>query len=156
MAFEKAKAFLQERGFGDRIQTFSVSSATVALAAEALGTQPAHIAKSLTFSVGNAPVMIVCAGNVKVNNAKFKAFFGEKATMLTREQVTQQIGHEVGGVCPFGILPDVAVYLDVSLQAFDVVYPACGDASSAVRLTPSELESLASPREWIDVCVPCE
>lgn len=152
MSFDQAKAFLDERGFGERVMEFEVSSATVELAAAALGTEPARIAKSLTFLVSGLPVMIICAGSAKVNNAKFKAFFGEKARMLTREQVSEMIGHEVGGVCPFGIRENVRVCLDESLRAFDVVYPACGSGNSAVRLTPAELETLTGG-EWVDVCV---
>lgn len=150
MAFDLAKKYLEERGFGDRVRTFDVSSATVELAAEAVGTEPARIAKSLTFKVDGKPVMILFAGDAKVANSKFKAFFHAKATMLTREEVTELIGHDVGGVCPFGIKDGVAVYLDESLKRFDTVYPACGDAQSAVRLAPSELEELTGAA-WIDV-----
>ena len=151
MAFEIAKAYLDSKGFGDRVQHFDVSSATVELAAQAVGTEPAHIAKSLTFMVDEKPVMIICAGDVKVDNAKYKAFFHTKAKMLTAEQVDELIGHSVGGVCPFGIKEGVTVYLDESLKRFDVVYPACGDARSAVKLTPDEFYSLVDC-SWIDVC----
>lgn len=153
MAFDKAKAYLDEKGFGDRVQEFEVSSATVELAAKAVGTEPARIAKSLTFMVEEKPVMIICAGDVKVNNAKYKAIFHEKAKMLTREQVSELIGHEVGGVCPFGINPGVTVYLDESLKRFDIVYPACGSDNSAVKLTPDELEQLSGSVAWVDACV---
>lgn len=152
MAFDKASAYLTEKGFGDRILTFEVSSATVALAAAAIGTEEARIAKSLTFSVDGAPVMIVCAGDQKIANPKFKEFFHTKATMLSFDEVEAQIGHGVGGVCPFGINEGVTLYLDVSLKRFDIVYPACGDAASAVRLTPEELEAICGYPEWIDVC----
>lgn len=152
MSFELAENYLKERGFGDRILTFSVSSATVELAAEALGTEPARIAKSLTFSVDGKPVMILCAGDAKIANPKYKAQFRVKAKMLSREEVSELIGHEVGGVCPFGIKEDVAVYLDESLKRFDTVYPACGNAASAVRLSVAELEKLAGPVSWVDVC----
>lgn len=152
MGFEIAKAYLDKQGFGDRIMTFDVSSATVELAAVAVGTEPERIAKSLTFKVSGSPVMIVCAGDAKVNNSKYKAFFHEKATMLSFDEVGQLIGHTVGGVCPFGINDGVKVYLDESLKRFDIVYPACGDASSAVRLTPDELFSTSGALEWIDVC----
>lgn len=154
MAFEKAYSYLVERSYGDRVQTFTVSSATVELAAAALGTEPARIAKSLTFLVGDKAVMVICAGDVKVNSGKFKARLGVKAKMLTREQVHDLIGHDVGGVCPFGINEGVEVYLDNSLQRFDIVYPACGSDNSAVRLTPAELETLSASRDWVDVCVP--
>ncbi len=152
MSFELAENYLKERGFGDRILTFSVSSATVELAAEALGTEPARIAKSLTFSVDGKPVMILCAGDAKIANPKYKAQFRVKAKMLSREEVSELIGHEVGGVCPFGIKEGVAVYLDESLKRFDTVYPACGNAASAVRLSVAELEKLAGPVSWVDVC----
>lgn len=153
MAFEKAFAYLEQLGYGDRVQTFDVSSATVELAAKALGTEPARIAKSLTFLGAEGAVMVVCAGDVKVNSGKFKAHFGGKAKMLTREQVHDLIGHDVGGVCPFGVEPGVAVYLDESLKRFDTVYPACGSDNSAVRLTPNELHTLSQSRGWVDVCV---
>lgn len=152
MAFDKAYEYLAGRGYGDRVMTFDVSSATVELAAAALNTEPARIAKSLTFLVEDKPVMILCAGDVKVSNPKFKAFFHVKARMPDREQVPVLTGHEAGGVCPFGICEDVTVYLDESLKRFDTVYPACGNAASAVRLTVPELEALACPAGWIDVC----
>ena len=153
MSLEIASAYLKERGFEDRIMVFAVSSATVALAAEAVGTEPERIAKSLTFWVGGQPALIVCAGDAKVSNGKFKAQFGEKARMLSLEEVHERIGHDVGGVCPFGVEPDVQVYLDESLKRFDVVYPACGSSNSAVRLTLPELEVLAAPKGWVDVTV---
>ena len=152
MAFEKAYEHLRALGLEDRIQTFDVSSATVELAAKAVGTEPERIAKSLTFMAGGSPVMILCAGDAKVANAKYKAFFHEKAKMLTREEVHELIGHDVGGVCPFGINPGVKVYLDESLKRFDVVYPACGTDASAVKLTIPELETASGKAEWIDVC----
>lgn len=151
MSAEKAKKYLEDLGFGDRIQFFDQSSATVELAAAALGCEPARIAKSLTFTVNDKPVMILAAGDVKIDNPKYKAQFGTKAKMLTAEQVSQLIGHEVGGVCPFGINDDVDVYLDVSLKRFDHVYPACGSANSAVRLNIEELERCSGYKEWIDV-----
>lgn len=153
MAFDKAFDFLSARGFGDRVQTFTVSSATVELAAQAVGTEPARIAKSLTFLIGDHALMVICAGNVKVNSGKFKSRFGVKAKMLTREQVHDLIGHDVGGVCPFGINEGVEVCLDESMKRFEHIYPACGSDNSAVRLTPEELEQL-SGGTWVDVCVP--
>ena len=155
MAFEKAEKYLSDRGFADRIQTFQVSSATVELAAQALGTEPARIAKSLTFADGEGALMVVCAGDMKVNSGKFKQVFGVKAKMLTRDQVHQLIGYDVGGVCPFGVEAGVRVYLDESLKRFEYVYPACGSACSAVKLTPQELEQLTGAA-WVDVCVPIE
>ena len=152
MAYEEAFAYLQRKGYGDRVQTFDVSSATVELAAIAVGTEPARIAKSLTFMVEEQPVMILCAGDAKINNGKFKGFFHKKSKMLTAEEVHTLIGHDVGGVCPFGIKAGVDVYLDESLKRFEKVYPACGSASSAVELTPEELEQLSGSKDWIDVC----
>lgn len=152
MAFEAAKEHLTRLGYGSRIREFSVSSATVELAAKALGTEPQCIAKSLTFLVDKAPVMVVCAGDAKISNAKFKAFFHTKAKMLAGEEVEPLIGHGVGGVCPFGVLPGVRVYLDTSLRRFGTVYPACGSANSAVELTLAELEEAAAPLGWADVC----
>lgn len=152
MAFEKAWAYLAARGMEDRILQFDVSSATVELAAAAVGCAPQRIAKSLTFLTADGPVMVVCAGDAKIANPKYKAQFGEKAKMLSREEVSARIGHDVGGVCPFGINDGVRVYLDESLRRFDVVYPACGNASSAVRLTPDELEALSRAVGWVDVC----
>ena len=152
MALEEARKYLEEKGYGDRIRIFDTSSATVELAALAVGTEPEKIAKSLTFKVNDHPVMIVCAGDTKINNTKFKAFFHTKAKMLTREDVNELIGHDVGGVCPFGIHDGVDVYLDTSLKRFEKIYPACGSANSAVELTPDELEALSGCREWIDVC----
>ena len=152
MALEEARNYLEEKGYGDRIQVFDTSSATVELAALAVGTEPEKIAKSLTFKVDEQPVMIVCAGDTKINNTKFKAFFHKKAKMLTREEVNELIGHDVGGVCPFGIHDGVDVYLDTSLKRFEKIYPACGSANSALELTPDELEALSGCREWIDVC----
>ena len=153
MAFEKAYTFLSDRGYADRVQTFDVSSATVELAAAALATEPARIAKSLTFLDQDRAIMVVCAGDGKVNSGKFKQKFGVKARMLTREQVHDLVGHDVGGVCPFGVNDGVRVCLDESMKRFDFVYPACGSDNSAVKLTPAELEQLTGG-EWVDVCVP--
>ena len=152
MAFEIARDYLVKRGYEEHIKTFEVSSATVELAAIAVGTEPARIAKSLTFKVEDAPVMVVCAGDAKVANGKFKAFFHTKAKMLTSDEVSELIGHEVGGVCPFGIKAGVKVYLDESLKRFDIIYPACGSDNSAVILTIPELEETSNFVEWIDVC----
>ena len=154
MAYEKAFSYLSQRGYADRVRTFSVSSATVELAAQALDTEPARIAKSLTFSSGEGAILVVCAGDMKVNSGKFKQTFGVKAKMLTFDQVHDLVGYDVGGVCPFGINPGVAVYLDESLKRFEYVYPACGSDSSAVKLTPQELEQLSGSSRWVDVCVP--
>lgn len=152
MALDIALAYLSERGYADRVKTFDVSSATVELAALAVGTEPAHIAKSLTFKVDEQPVMIICAGDAKINNGKYKKVFKKKAKMLSPAEVDAYIGHSIGGVCPFGIKDGVDVYLDVSLKRFEKVYPACGSANSAVELTPDELEMLSGCIDWIDVC----
>lgn len=133
---------------------FEVSSATVELAARALGCEPAHIAKSLTFMVNDKPVMIITAGDVKIDNTKYKARFGTKAKMLTVEQVSELIGHEVGGVCPFGINEGVEVYLDTSLKRFERVFPACGSANSAVDMSVGELEKCSECIEWVNVGKP--
>ena len=131
---------------------FDVSSATVELAAKAVGTEPERIAKSLTFLVDDKPVMVLCAGDAKVSNQKYKAYFHTKAKMLSPEQVHDMIGHDIGGVCPFGINENVQVYLDKSLKRFDIVYPACGSANSAVKLSLPELEECSDYIEWIDIC----
>lgn len=152
MAFENAYQYLKEKGMESRVLTFDVSSATIELAAQAVGCAPERIAKSLTFMGTEGPLMIVCAGDAKIANPKYKAVFGTKARMLTPDEVSGLIGHDIGGVCPFGIREGVRVCLDRSLLRFETVYPACGNASSAVRLTPGELFSLSRAEEWIDVC----
>lgn len=152
MAFEKAYSYLDKIGLGDKVMEFEISSATVELAAVAVGTEPQRIAKSLTFMVENAPVMIIAAGDAKIANSKYKAYFHTKAKMLSREEVHELIGHDVGGVCPFGINEGVKVYLDESLNRFDIVYPACGSSNSAVKLTIEELEKASGFIEWIDAC----
>ena len=156
MAFDKAKAYLESRGFGDRVMEFPVSSATVELAAKAAGTEEDCIAKSLTFLVEEKPVMILCSGRSKINNPKYKALFHTKAKMLSPDQVREMIGHEIGGVCPFGVPDTVQVYLDESLKRHETVYPACGSGNSAVRLTPEELSALLPGALWADVCAPME
>lgn len=154
MSFEKAKGYLESQGLGDRIICFDVSSATVELAAAALGCDPALIAKSITFKVNDKAVMIVCAGDVKIDNSKYKAKFSTKAQMLTPNEVDEMIGHSVGGVCPFGINEGAAVYLDESLKRFETVYPACGNAASAVKVTPDELFRISNAVDWVDVTKP--
>ena len=151
MAFEVAKQYLDSKGYGDRVLVFENSSATVELAAQCIGTEPARIAKSLTFLVDDAAVMVVFAGDARVDNAKFKATFHTKAKMLSYEQVHDMIGHDVGGVCPFGIKDGVKVYLDETLKRFDTVYPACGNDFSAVKLSLPELEELSNNTAWVDV-----
>ena len=151
MSLEKAKKHLEKYGFAERIKLFEVSSATVALAAEALGTKEALIAKTLSFMTPSGVVLVVCAGDTKVDNRKFKDTFGVKAKMLSFEEVEALIGHGVGGVCPFGINSGVKVYLDRSLCRFDVVYPAAGTANSAIPLTIPELELASEAKGWVEV-----
>lgn len=153
MSIEKGRAYLRQRGYEDRVREFTVSSATVELAAQAVGCEPARIAKTLSFLHEDGAVLIVCAGDAKIDNAKFKAQFHHKATMLTPEHVVTFTGHEIGGVCPFAIEhPGTVTYLDISLQRFDIVYPAAGNAASAVELTCDELAQLSNSAGWIDVC----
>ena len=153
MSIEKAREYLIKKGFDPaRIIEFDTSSATVELAAEALGCDPEHIAKSITFSVNGEPVMILAAGDTKIDNPKYKAYFGTKAKMLTAAEVDELIGHSVGGVCPFGVNEGVKVYLDESLKRFETVYPACGSSNSCLKLPIAELEKLSGYCEWIDVC----
>ena len=157
MAIERARAYLQQLGMEGRIREFEVSSATVELAAQAVGVIPARIAKSLSFMAPEGPILVLTAGDMKIDNPKYKAQFHAKAKMLTRDEVEALIGHGVGGVCPFGINDGVRTYLDLSLRRFDTVFPACGSANSAVEVTCDELERVAQHCEgWIDVCRPME
>lgn len=151
MSFEKARLHLEKYGLADKIREFTVSSATVALAAEALGTEEARIAKSLSFMTPEGAILVIAAGDAKVSNGKFKATFNTKAKMLGYDEVETLIGHGVGGVCPFGVNEGVKVYLDESLRRFDIVYPAAGTASSAVELSVSELEAASEAIGWVDV-----
>lgn len=152
MSIENVRKYLRAYGMEARILEFPVSSATVGLAAQALGCEACRIAKTLSFDVKGRTVLIVTAGDAKVDNAKYKAYFGTKAKMLAREDAPARIGHAVGGVCPFAVNADVEVYLDISLRRFETVFPACGSANSAIELSLGELETLAAPRAWIDVC----
>ena len=152
MAIEKVRAFFNAYGIENRVREFEVSSATVQLAAEALGCEPCRIAKSLSFMLGENPILVVCAGDAKVDNQKYKSRFGQKAKMLTFDEVEGLIGHAVGGVCPFAINENVTVYLDESLKRFETVFPACGSSNSAIELTISELEKYSSYTDWVDVC----
>lgn len=152
MSLEKAKSYLEHRGFADRVMEFDVSSATVELAAEAIGCEARAIAKTLSFLVDEKAILIVAAGDSKIDNGKFKATFHTKAKMLSSDTVEALVGHAVGGVCPFGVNDSVAVYLDASLKALPTVYPACGSSNSAVRLTVDELSALLPDAAWIDVC----
>lgn len=152
MGMENARAHLRSFDLEDRILEFEVSSATVELAAQAVGVPPAHIAKTLSFKVADSPILVVVAGDARVDNVKYKNQFKVKAKMLTPEEVHNHVGHGVGGVCPFGVHSEVTVYLDESLKRFKEVYPACGTASSAVRLEIAELERCSNYSQWIDVC----
>ena len=152
MAIEKVKEYFKNRGIEKRIQEFEVSSATVVLAAQALGCEECRIAKTLSFHVHERVVLVVTAGDAKIDNAKYKAFFGAKAKMLSFEEAEPLIGHAVGGVCPFAVNENVEVYLDESLKRFETVFPACGSSNSAIELTIAELEEYSGYLEWIDVC----
>ena len=152
MSIEKVKAYFNQVGMADQIQEFDVSSATVELAAQALHCEPCRIAKTLSFNVDNQAILIVAAGDAKVDNKKYKAYFSTKAKMLTPDEAVALIGHAVGGVCPFALLPQVKVYLDESLKRFTTVFPACGSSNSAIELTIPELEKYSNSLAWIDVC----
>lgn len=152
MSIEKVKDYFRQYGMEGRVLEFPVSSATVELAAQALGCEPGRIAKTLSFLVGDRAVLIVAAGDAKVDNHKYKAQFGVKAKMLSADEVTELVGHAVGGVCPFAVNEGVTVYLDESLKRFDTVYPACGSSNSAIELTIPELEQYSGFAGWIDVC----
>ena len=152
MSIEKVRKYFSSLGIENRILEFDVSSATVELAAKALNTEGKRIAKTLSFLVGERAVLVVAAGDAKIDNKKFKAFFHTKAKMLSPEQVTELIGHAVGGVCPFAVKSGVDVYLDESLRRFETVFPACGSSNSAVELTIPELEKYSGFKEWVDVC----
>ena len=152
MAIETVRAFFQQYGMENRILEFSVSSATVELAAQALGCEGCRIAKSLAFQGKEGPLLVVAAGDAKVDNAKFKAQFGVKAKMLSSEDTLEKIGHGVGGVCPFAVKEGVQVYLDVSMKRFETIFPACGSSNSAIELTLPELEKYAACTAWVDVC----
>ncbi|AWK51603.1 EBSC protein [Clostridium beijerinckii] len=152
MAIERVKEYFKKYGIDNRVQEFDVSSKTVALAAEALHCDPCRIAKTLSFMVAENPILIVVAGDAKIDNPKYKAHFKAKAKMLTLEETENLIGHAVGGVCPFAINEGVKVYLDESLKRFKTVFPACGSGNSAIEITIEELEKYSGYDEWIDVC----
>ena len=151
MSKEAVKEYLKKYGIENRIQELEESSATVELAAKALGCEPKHIAKTLSFKVEDKPNLIVVAGDAKIDNAKYKAKFNTKAKMLNIEEVEELIGHKVGGVCPFAIKENVKVYLDISLKRFDYVYPAAGSGNSAIKVSIEELEKYSNYIEWVDV-----
>lgn len=151
MTIEAVKTYLAECGLGGRVYEFDVSSATVELAAQALGCEGRLIAKTMSFLVGDHVALVVLAGDARVDNAKFKSVFHQKAKMLSPDQVSERTGFPVGGVCPFLAPEGTKVYLDESLKRFEVVYPAAGSRNSAVKLTPAELERAAKPEGWVDV-----
>lgn len=151
MSIERVRKYFRECGMEERIQEFDVSSATVELAAAALRCAPERIAKTLSFLVEGHGVLVVVAGDARIDNAKYKAQFGTKAKMLSPEEVKAMVGHAVGGVCPFAVEEGVKVYLDISLKRFETVFPACGSANSAIELTIPELEEYSGYEGWVDV-----
>lgn len=152
MSIEIVRKYFSSLGMEDRILEFEVSSATVELAAQAVGCIPARIAKTLSFKIGEDPILIVAAGDAKIDNRKYKDKFGKKAVMLSQEEVLEKVGHAVGCVCPFGVPETVSVYLDESLRRFETVFPAAGSSNSAIELNMEELERYSRAEEWIDVC----
>lgn len=152
MSLEKAKKYLEKKGYLDRVIEPEVSTATVELAAAAIGVEPGRICKSLSFLLDDRAILILAEGMARVDNRKYKDTFGKKAKMIPRDMVEQYIGHEAGGVCPFGVNEEVEIYLDESLRQWDEVYPAAGNAHSAVRLRLEELEELVNAKGWVDVC----
>lgn len=152
MSIESVRAFFREKGMEDRVLEFTVSSATVELAAQALGVEGARICKTLSFRRGDSCILVLAAGDARIDNKKFKARFGMKPSMLHAEEVEPLTGHPVGGVCPFARRPGVPVYPDESLRRFTTVFPACGSAASAIELTPDELFTLSEAEAWVDVC----
>ncbi len=152
MSLEKTREFFKRWNMEDKILEFDVSSATVDLAAQAVGCEPMRIAKTLSFMIDNKAILIVVAGDAKIDNPKYKAQFKAKAKMLKANEVLDLIGHDIGGVCPFAINDDVTTYLDESLKRFKTVYPACGSSNSAIELTIEEIEKYSNYSSWIDVC----
>ncbi|MCI2057999.1 MAG: YbaK/EbsC family protein [Oscillibacter sp.] len=152
MSIEKVREYFKQYGVEDRIQEFPVSSATVELAAQALQVEGARIAKTMSFKLQDRVLLVVCAGDTKVDNRRYKDEFGGKATMLSFDEAAVRVGHAVGGVCPFAVPEDVEVYLDVSMKRFHTVYPAAGSSNSAIELTMDELEKYSKCRKWVDVC----
>lgn len=152
MSIKKGRAYFRQFGMEDRVLEFDVSSATVELAAQALGVDGARIAKTLSFKNGDGCMLILAAGDARIDNKKFKEKFHFKAKMLTSDEVLEMVGHPVGGVCPFGINDGIDVYLDVSLKRFETVFPAVGSGSSAIELDLDELYKYSNAKEWIDVC----
>ena len=154
MSIERVREYFETLGIADRIKEIDESSATVALAAKALGCVEGRISKTISFSLDGAPILIVAAGDMKIDNAKYKARFGKKAKMLSHEEAAELIGHAVGGVCPFAVNEGVKIYLDESLKRFQTVFPACGSSNSMIELTPAELEKYSKPDGRVDICKP--
>lgn len=152
MSLERAKNYLKQYGLDEQIMEFDVSSATVEKAAKAIHCKEQEIAKTLSFIVEEQPIVIVAAGDCKIDNSKYKAEFHTKAKMIPFELVEEMTGHAVGGVCPFGVNENVTVYLDESLKRLDTIYPACGTSNSAIRLTWMQLENITNHKKWVDVC----
>ncbi|MBP3893127.1 MAG: YbaK/EbsC family protein [Atopobiaceae bacterium] len=152
MSIDKARAYLAQWGMDGRVIEFETSSATVELAAQAAGTEPARIAKTLSFMIDGVPSLVVCAGDTRIDNRRFKDTFHTKPRMIARDQVEKLVGHGVGGVCPFGVNEGVRVYLDESLRRFETVFPAAGSSNSAIELTCDELDRVARPAAWVDIC----
>ena len=156
MSIEKVRDYFKSYGIENKILEFDVSSATVELASKALNCEPCRIAKTLSFIVNGEAILIVTAGDMKIDNPKYKAQFGTKAKMLKADEVTELVGHSVGGVCPFAVNDGVKVYLDESLKRFETVFPACGSSNSAIELTIPELEKYSAFESWVDVCKPIQ
>lgn len=152
MAIDKVREYLKQWGREGDILEFDSSSATVELAANALGVAPGRIAKTLSFKTQDGALLVIAAGDVKIDNAKFKSEYGLKAKMLTPEEVVEYTGHEIGGVCPFGLSRELPVYLDISMKRFETVFPACGSSNSAIELTCDELMEYSGGSRWVDVC----
>jgi prolyl-tRNA editing enzyme YbaK/EbsC (Cys-tRNA(Pro) deacylase) len=152
MSIARVREFFKRYGLENKIMEFSASSATVALAAEALGVIEARIAKTLSFKKDDGCILVVTAGDAKIDNTKFKSEFSMKARMLTPEEVITLVGHEIGGVCPFGINENIPVYLDISMKRFDTIFPACGSSNSAIEFSCEELFNYSHGVRWVDVC----
>lgn len=152
MSLTKAKEYLKRFNFDDKVMEFPVSSATVEDAAKAINCEEKEIAKTLSFIIEDSPILIVVAGDCKIDNSKFKLEFAAKAKMIPFERVEELIGHAVGGVCPFGVNENVIIYLDESLKRLKTIYPACGSSNSAIKLTLEELEKIVNFKKWVNVC----
>ena len=152
MSIEKVKEYFKQYGMEDKILEFNTSSATVELAAQALNCEPCRIAKTLSFKINDKVILIVAAGDVRVDNPKYRAFFHTKSKMLPCDDVLKFVGHDIGGVCPFAVNDGVEIFLDNSLKRFETVFPACGSSNSAIELTPEQLEKYCNNAHWVDVC----